>query len=121
MEKYAFLLTRTICQKMFCFLHTVGKYRLESLSTWVTRNGVTERMYGNTKHSPHNAMSSEHVRFLAGFIKNIASTYGLPLPGRLPNHEQKVLLLPSDMSTSLDISEVQDSMLPGQFLSYWQE
>ena len=87
-----------ICQKMFCFLHTVGKFRLESLSTWVTRNGVTERMHGNTKHSPHNAMSSEHVRFLAEFIKNIASTHGLPLPGRLPNHEQKVLLLPSDMS-----------------------
>ena len=87
-----------ICQKMFCFLHTVGKYRLESLSTWVTRNGVTERMHGNTKHSPHNAMSPEHLGFLAEFIKNIASTHGLPLPGRLPNHEQKVLLLPSDMS-----------------------
>ena len=83
---------------MFCFLHTVGKYRLESLSTWVTRNGVTERMHGNTKHSPHNAMFPEHLGFLAEFTKNTASMHGLPLPGTLPNHEQKVLLLPSDMS-----------------------
>ena len=75
-----------------------GKYRLESLSTWVTRNGVTERMHGNTKHSPHNAMSPEHLGFLAEFTKNTASAHGLSLPGTLPNHEQKVLLLPSDMS-----------------------
>ena len=90
-----------ICQKMFCFLHTVGKFRLESLSTWVTRNGVTERSHGNTKRLPHNASSREHVKFLTEFIKNIANTHGLPLPGRLPNHEQKVFLLPSDMSKDI--------------------
>ena len=38
------------------------------------------------------------MKFLTEFIKNIANTHGLPLPDRLPNHEQKVLLLPSDMS-----------------------
>ena len=69
-----------ICQKMFCFLHTVGKYHLESLSTWVTRNGVTESMHDNTKDSTHNAISPDHTNYLAEFIKNTASKYGLPLP-----------------------------------------
>ena len=32
------------------------------------------------------------------YLRNLAATHAIPLPGRLPGHKDKALLLPSDMS-----------------------
>ena len=78
--------------------YTIGKDRLVNLCSFVDSNGVAERIHGNTKRTPHNATSQGHIEFLTQFVKNIGNIHGLPLPGRLPSYEQKVLLLPSDMN-----------------------
>ena len=118
-----------ICQKMFCFLHTIGKDRLVNLYSFVDNNGVTERMHGNIKRTPHNATPHAHVEFLTEFIKNMGDTHGLPLPGRLPSHDQKVLLLPSDMNKQVVYRQYKSAcresgITPAQkskFYSVWNE
>ena len=50
-----------VCQKMFCFLHTIGKDHLVNLCAFVDDNGVTERIHGNSKRTPHNATPQGHI------------------------------------------------------------
>lgn len=40
----------------------------------------------------------EDVERLTAFIKNYARAHGLPLPGRVPRHRDKVVVLPSDQT-----------------------
>ena len=89
-----------ICRKTFSFLHTVGKERMENLCSTVDKDGVVGRVHGNSKLPRHNKISYTEVSRVRDFIQNVASVHGLPLPGRLPNQEDKVILLPSDMPKS---------------------
>lgn len=46
---------------------------------------------------PKHTCTFEQVQEVKTFIENYATAHGLPVPGRLPNTKDKVLLLPSDM------------------------
>ena len=50
------------------------------------------------KRLPKNALSFEDVSRLTTFVTNYARAHGLPLPGRLPGHRDKVVALPSDVT-----------------------
>ena len=45
-------------------------------------------------------MSVRDIKAIEIFIANFAEVHALPLPGRMPNHKDKALLLPSDISKS---------------------
>ena len=89
-----------ICQTAFLFLHTIGKDRLKRLSNSVDMHGVAERVHGNVKRVPSHTCKPEQIKEVHEFIENIAETHALPLPGRLPNHKDRAMLLPSDMPKS---------------------
>ena len=86
-----------ICRKTFCFVHAVGRERVENLCKVIDTSGVVQRIHGNTKRPRHNQIKEAEVIQVRDFITNVGNTHGSPLPGRLLNASEKTLLLPSDM------------------------
>ena len=118
-----------ICQKMFLFLHTIARTRFKSLCSSVSQHGVQERVHGNARKVPHNASSFVSIEHVSRFITNTADTHGLPLPGRLPSCEQKVVVLPSDMTKmsvyksykAVCLQEQIEPMQKSAFYQVWQD
>ena len=98
-----------ICRKTFCFVHTVGRERVENLCLAVDTDGVALRTHGNKKYPRHNLISYTEVARVRDFVCNMANVHGLPLPRRLPNLEDKVLLLPSNMPKSAIYRDYKDA------------
>ena len=75
-----------ICKAAFLFVYAIGARRLKNLISQYDSNGLTVRMYGNTRKRPHNRTDSNEVDRIKRFIELFADNHGLPLPGRLPTH-----------------------------------
>ena len=118
-----------VCQKVFLFLHAISTKRFKNLCASVSKHGVHDRRHGNTGKMPHNACSFASIEHASLFIQNMAATHGLPLPGRLPSCEDKVVVLPSDMTKmhvyrSYKAACVQLQLKPMQktaFYKIWQD
>ncbi len=91
---------KRICRKLFMFLHTLSLKRYRNLLLHYTQNGITPREHGNAHKAPHNRVAFNDVIAIVKFIETYAEVHAMPLPGRLPNHKSKALLLPSDCSKS---------------------
>ena len=89
---------KEICKTTFLFLYCISSHRYENLFKHYVSNGLTTQQHGNSKQLPANALSQDAVEYITTFIKNFACAHALPLPGRLPGHKDKVLVLPSDLS-----------------------
>ena len=58
--------------------------------------GVTERLYGNTKRVPVNATTYEQTEKLKLFTKNCVNVNAVNIPGRVPGYNSgKLMLLPT--------------------------
>ncbi len=87
-----------VCRTTFMFLHCVGHKRFEHLHKHFVEVGLTTRTHGNQKRLPKNAFGMEETSRLVTFVKNYARAHAMPMPGRMPNHRDKVMVLPSDVS-----------------------
>lgn len=88
-----------ICKKTFLFLYAIGTKRYNNLLKHYHINGISPRTHGNEKRRPWHAASFFEKERAVAFIKNYADVNALPLPGRLPKHQDyKVMLLPSDVT-----------------------
>jgi hypothetical protein len=57
--------------------------------------------HGNTGKTPKHALSMPDIQRVKHFLNEYAVKFGVPLPGRLPNHRNlKVNLLPSDKTSN---------------------
>ena len=86
-----------ICRTTFLFLHGISKHRYENLIKHYTSHGLAVRQHGNLKRLPANTLPEAIVEYIVTFITNFASAHALPLPGRVPGHKDKVMILPSDL------------------------
>ena len=87
-----------ICEKMFCFLHGIGRTRFKNLKKSVQTNGLVSRSHSNTKYTPYNATSLSSMEFLVWFLLNYAEQNGILLPGRVPGYSRSdIKLLPSSV------------------------
>ena len=50
-----------VYKQTFCFIHSVGEKRLPVLKNHLNVEGVTERLHGNTKRVPVNAIKYEQT------------------------------------------------------------
>ena len=91
---------KQICKTTFLFLYSISSHRYENLYKHYVSNGLTTRQHGNSRRLPANTLSQDAVEDVVAFIKNFARAHALPLPGCLPGHKDKVLVLPSDLSKS---------------------
>ncbi len=85
-----------LCRKTFLFLHGISKARLSSLKSHLKNNGLTPRVHGNTKCTPHNRTPFTSLKHVVTFIENYANQEGLSLPGRVPGYKNlRIKLLPT--------------------------
>ena len=90
---------KPVCQKMFLFLHGIGKKRMRNIKHTLLSDGVSFRVHGNTKRLPKNALSMSSVEYVIRFMLNYTEQHGLLLPGRVPGYSRDdIKLLPSSVS-----------------------
>lgn len=88
-----------ICREMFLFLHRISRTRLYNLVKHLCTNGVVPRTHGNKGKLPKHSMKYHEITRVVDFIKCYADIHAVPLPGRLPKHQDyRVMKLPSDVS-----------------------
>ena len=75
------------------------KEAVQNLVKHYRLNGLSPRSHGNIHRKPWNAASFGEKERAVVFIKNYADVHAMPLPGRLPKHNDfRVMLLPSDVT-----------------------
>ena len=90
---------KRICKAMFFFFHAISKTRLQNIKKSIKQNGIVARTHGNSKRTPHNAISFDNIQNVVKFIHLYAEETGLVLPGRIPGYSHSdIQLLPSNMS-----------------------
>jgi hypothetical protein len=88
-----------ICREMFAFLHNISRTRLYNAAEHLTANGFKPRVHGNKGRMPKHACEHDDVCRVVDFVKNYADVHAVPLPGRLPKHQDyRVMKLPSDVT-----------------------
>ena len=84
----------TICIKTFCFLHTIGQSKFQSIKASFESNGLVppKRRYSKPRH----ALRLSDVQYVVTFITNYAEEHAILLPGRIPGYKRNdIKLLPS--------------------------
>ena len=64
--------------------------------------------HGNKGHVPPNTFNFDNVNRLTTFMVNYD---GMPHPGRVPGHRDKVMVLPSDITKLLVLTKYRDACL----------
>ena len=90
---------------------------------------ATPRIHGNTKRLPTNCLPKDDIEYLTKFITNYARAHGMPLPGRVPGHRDKVMVLPTDITKLVVYSKYKQACTASGFLcagkskfyQLWQE
>ena len=91
---------KPVCQKMFSFLHGVGKKRLRNIIESVKVDGLRPRVHGNTNRKPTHSLSHASIEYVVRFLYTYAEQHALLLPGRVPGYSRTdIQLLPSSVST----------------------
>ncbi len=108
---------KQVCSSMFGFLFTVGKKRMRNLTEHYLCNGLTARVHGNSRRTPHHALSFESIENVVKFLFMYAEQNALLLPGRVPGYSRTDLkLLPSSTSKRGILGSVQCSFREQQYL-----
>ena len=95
-----------ICREIFLFLHRISRTRLYNLVKHLCASGVVPRTHGNKGKLPKHAMKFDEITRVVDFIKYYADIHAIPLPGRLPKHQDyRVMKLPSDVSKATVYSD----------------
>lgn len=118
-----------ICRKMFLFLHCMSHFRYDNLVRHFKQHGLCTRTHGNFKRTPVNTIPFEEVSRVTSFISNFAEGHSMPLPGRVPGHRDKVVVLPSDITKQFVFTKYKDACATNtwtavgksKFYSLWQE
>ena len=118
-----------VCRTAFLFLHCVSWFRYDSIVSHYKQTALCTRIHGNSKCAPANAIPYEGVHHLVSFIKNFSKAHGMPLPGRVPWHRDKVMILPSDITKVIVYRKYRDASTANgsepvgrsKFYSVWQQ
>ena len=87
-----------LCLTTYLYVHCISRKRYQNLVKQYHEHGLSPRVHGNTKPLPTNSLSTEDRDYLKTFVTNYARAHGIPLPGRIPGHRNKVILLPTDIT-----------------------
>ena len=106
-------------------MHGVSRNRYLRILELYTNEGLTISRHGNSGRMPKHTCTFEQINDIKTFIENYASAHGLPVPGRLPNTKDKVLLLPSSMSKMFVFRKYEEASVhpvrKSKFLEVWSK
>lgn len=90
-----------ICRATFCFIHGIGRKKLQAIAQSLDKEGLSARVHESVGKPNKNALDYNDRERIRNFLCKYATDNALPLPGRLPNFKKaNVLLLPSDKTTA---------------------
>jgi hypothetical protein len=122
---------RPVCKAVFLFYYGETSKRLERLQSYVSGEGLTLPIHGNSGRRPSNAYPPDEKANVKAFIANFTTIHGLPDPGRdVRKGKGKLrILLPSLMTyNSVHAHYARSSEASGRpaiayrtFLKIWQE
>ena len=118
-----------VCLSTYLYLHCVSRKRYQNLVQHYQQHGLCPRIHGNTKRLPVNSLPKDDTEYLTTFITNYARAHGMPLPGRIPGHRDKVMLLPSDITKVFVYNKYKEACIASgfrhagksKFYQVWQE
>ena len=116
-------LGKRICRKMFCFLHTICKQRLETVKAHLLQNGFTSRVHGNARRLPVHTLSLADLQQMVQFISNYSEAHAILLSGRVPGYKRDDLeLLPASTTKRQIWMQFNESLhslaTPGRTVTY---
>ena len=83
-----------ICIRTFCFLHTIGRSKFQSIKAHFESNDLCPRHRSCVK--PRHALRLCDIQYVVAFIRNYADDNTILLPGRIPGYKSAdIVLLPS--------------------------
>ncbi len=75
---------------------SIGKDKFTAVKQHYLATGLTTRIHGNTKRTPHNTLSFRETKNMVKFLHSYADNNAILLPGRIPGYKRDDLqLLPS--------------------------
>ena len=92
-----------VCQKTFCFLHTMSHKRLESIKASWLENGLCPRV--RVSVVPHNTTKLSDIKNVVRFILQYAEDHAILLPGRIPGYKRDDLQLLPSSTTKREVWE----------------
>ena len=93
-----------VCQKTFCFLHTMSHKRLESIKASWMENGLCPRVRATVV--PHNTTKLSDVKNVVRFILQYAEDHAILLPGQIPGYKRDDLQLLPSSTTKREVWEI---------------
>ena len=90
--------------KTFCFLHSIGVSKFNSIKASFQENGLRPRHRPHT--TPHNATKLSDVPYVVHFILQHAEENAILLPGRIPGYKRDDLLLLPSSTTKREVWEL---------------
>ena len=108
-----------------CFMELVKCLlcnRLTIIIMHYRATGLTTRQHGNTKRTPHNALSFRETQNVVKFLHSYAESNAILLPGRIPGYKRDDLqLLPSSTTKKvcLQLYSLKQYLVKFTDLSYY--
>ena len=100
-SRYSFLyINRPICKDMF--IHTLWRQLLTVLQHH-EEHGVAQRVHGNCKKLPHNALPQAMSADIRNFLTNYVEESAILLPGRIPGFKKDDIRLLSSSETKMNV------------------
>ena len=90
-----------VCCKTYCFLHSIGKSKLDAIKKSWMDNGLRPRTHGNSV--PRNATKLTDVENVVRFINCYAENNAILLPGRIPGYKRDDIQLLSSSITKKEV------------------
>ena len=114
-----------ICFDTYLYLHCVSRKRYQNLVQHYKTHGLSPRIHGNAKRLPVNSFPKDDVQYLT----NYAGAHAMPLPGRVPGHRDKVMVLPTDITKVVVYNKYKQACSASgfraagkrKFYEFWQE
>ena len=92
-------------------LYILSHSHYERLVQHYKHVGLSSLLHGNKGRVPPNTVHFDDVTQLTTFIVNYARAHGMPLPGRVPGHRDKVMVLSSDITKANVFTKYSDACL----------
>ena len=93
-----------VCIKTFCFLHTMGRSKFQSIKASFESNGLRPRKRPYVK--PRHALRLADIEYVVSFVRNYAEDNAILLPGRIPGYKRDDLVLLPSSTTKIAVWNV---------------
>ena len=95
-----------VCKRTFMFLTNIGGTKYQNIADHYNVNGLSARRHGNKGRLPSNTSSFGTVEHVKSFIQAYANDNAMPLPGRVPGHNDQTQMVLSSSVTKRQVWEL---------------